>query len=72
MDFIRDEYPEYIPESVMQDYRGGVEMYSVTKDYAYRLSKKNGEKNGIIERILIEEWNYAGSRGFHIPREKPP
>ena len=69
VDFIHDEFTEDIPESVLVDLEAG-KMYSITDNYAYRLTKKNGERNGIIERILIELWEAHGSQGFHIPREK--
>ena len=72
VEFIKDDYPEDIPHRVLYAYYIGKNMYVVDKFYAYRLCKKNWESNGIIERILIEEWEGYGEQGFHLPREKPP
>ena len=68
VEFIHDEYPEDIPERVLEDYKKG-KRFSITDDHAYELTKHNGAKNGIITRILIEEWEAFGHSAFHMPRE---
>ena len=68
VEFIHDEYPEDIPENVLEDYEAG-KRFSLTKDHAYELTKHNGVKNGVITRILIEEWEAYGHSAFHMPRE---
>ena len=40
--------------------------YAQDKNYGYRLC----QRQGIIERVLIEEIQAYGVRAFHIPRER--
>lgn len=68
VEFIHDEYPEDIPQNVLKDYEAG-KRFSFTEHHAYELTKHNGVKNGILTRILIEEWEAFGHSAFHMPRE---
>lgn len=63
--FILEEYEEDIPPNVLVAYNSA-RTYSQDKDYAYRLCKRQG----IIERILIEEAEAFGFKSaFMQPRE---
>ena len=66
VDFIKVEYEEDVPLEILKAYKDA-RGYATDENYAYRLC----QRQGIIERILIEEWTYCGGRkAFHTPREK--
>ena len=63
--FIKDEFAEDISPEVMEAYKSG-RSHTQDKDYGYRLC----QRQGIIERILIEEFEAFGFKSaFHQPRE---
>lgn len=64
--FIKDEFSEDIPQDVMNAYKSA-RSYTQDENYGYRLC----QRQGIIERILIEEVEAFGFKSaFHQPREK--
>ena len=63
--FIKDEFAEDISLEVLAAYKSA-RSYTQDKDYGYRLC----QRQGIIERILIEEVEAFGFKSaFHQPRE---
>lgn len=63
--FIKVEYREDIPLEILKAYNSK-RSYTQDDNYAYRLC----QRQGIIERILIEEAEAFGFKSaFHQPRE---
>ena len=64
--FIKVEFAEDISQAVMEAYKSA-RSYTQDENYGYRLC----QRQGIIERILIEEVEAFGFKSaFHQPREK--
>ena len=63
--FIKVEFSEDIYQEIMEAYNSA-RSFTQDKDYGYRLC----QRQGIIERILIEEVEAFGFKSaFHQPRE---
>ena len=64
VEFCKLEYREDISPKILWGLLQGKPIMT-DDDYAYRLSGQ------IIERILKVDYDVAGAKAFHIPREKP-